>query len=115
MRVILDECPPRCLGAEIGDHLGTTVARESRAGTKNDRLLARITSRFDAFIPLDKNLPARQATAALSFGVLVLHTSSNTFEALKPLIPALSKTLASLQPGQVVIVSASRESGTDSL
>jgi hypothetical protein len=67
-------------------------------------LLARIQGNYDAFITVDKNLPAQQKTAALSFGVVVLRAPSNKLEDLKPLVPQILAALSSLQPGQVVLV-----------
>ena len=68
-------------------------------------MLASIAGQFDAFVTVDKNLPAQQNTSALLFDVVVLRAPSNKFEDLKPLVPALLAALASLQPGQVVVVS----------
>jgi hypothetical protein len=104
MRVILDECLPRRLGREIAGHLVSTVPQSGWAGIANGALLARIQDMFDAFITIDQNLPAQQNIAALSFGVIVLRASSNTLHDLKPLIPQILTALATLQPGQVILV-----------
>jgi len=104
MRVILDECLPRRLGVELSGHLVSTVAQASWAGIANGKLLARIQDIYDAFITVDKNLPAQQKTAALSFGVIVLRAPSNKLDDLKPLVPQILAALSSLQPGQVVLV-----------
>lgn len=104
MKVILDECLPRRLVTELSGHLVTTVPQAGWAGMSNGRLLAMIAGQFDAFVTVDKNLPAQQNTAALAFGVVVLRASSNKFEDLKPLVPELLAALASLQPGQVIVV-----------
>jgi len=74
------------------------------AGVANGKLLARIQGNYDAFITVDKNLPAQQKTAALSFGVVVLRASSNKLEDLKPLVPQILVALSSLQPGRIVVV-----------
>ena len=104
MRVILDECLPRRLGLELSGHLVGTVPQAGWAGVSNGKLLARIQDNYDAFITVDKNLTAQQKTTSLSFGVVVLRASSNTLEALKPLVPQILVALSSLQPGQVVFV-----------
>lgn len=102
MRVILDECLPRRLGLELTGHLVVTVQQEGWAGISNGKLLIRIQGNYDAFITVDKNLPAQQQMTGLSFGVVVLRAPSNKLEDLRPLIPQIIVTLDSLRPGQVV-------------
>jgi hypothetical protein len=104
MRVILDECLPRRLGLELSGHLVSTVPQAGWAGIANGKLLARIQGGYDAFITVDKNLPAQQKTAELSFGVIVLRAPSNKLDDLKPLVPQILRALSTLQPGQVVPV-----------
>jgi len=65
MRVILDECLPRRLGLELSGHLVSTVPLAGWAGISNGKLLARIAGSYDAFVTVDKNLPAHQKAAAL--------------------------------------------------
>jgi hypothetical protein len=77
MRVILDECLPRKLGLELVGHIVTTVPQAGWAGILNGRLLGLIGGNFDAFVTVDKNLPAQQKTGILSFGVIVLRAPSN--------------------------------------
>lgn len=105
MRVILDECLPRRLGLELPGHIVSTVPSAGWAGISNGKLLARIAGNYDAFITVDKNLPAQQKTSALSFGVIVLRARSNQLADLRLLVPTLLEVLAELQPGQVVQVS----------
>ena len=100
MRVILDECLPRRLGLELSGHAVRTV---SQAGMANGELLARIQGTFDAFITIDQNLVAQQATSNLSFGVIVLRAPSNKFDDLKALVPQILAALSALQPGQIVV------------
>lgn len=106
MRVILDECLPRRLGLELSGHIVSTVQGAGWAGISNGKLLARIAGNYDVFITVDKNLPAQQRTAALSFGVIVLRARSNQLADLRPLVPQVLAVLADLRPGQVVQVSA---------
>ncbi len=106
MRVILDECLPRRLGLELTGHLVSTVPQAGWAGIANGQLLARIAGNYDAFITVDKNLPAQQKTEALPFGLVVVRVPSNQMKDLKPLVPQLLTALATLQPGQVVRVQA---------
>ena len=69
-------------------------------------MLARIGGNYDAFVTVDKNLPAQQKTVALSFSVVVLRAPSNQLSDLRPLMPQILAVLSALQPGQVVTVAA---------
>ena len=83
MRIILDECLPRRLGLELTGHLVSTISQAGWAGISNGNLLSRIAGNYDAFLTVDKNLPAQQQTAALPFGVVVLRAPSNRLEDLR--------------------------------
>ncbi len=48
MRVLLDECFPRGLRAELPGHEVTTVAEDGWAGAKNGALLQLAATRFEA-------------------------------------------------------------------
>jgi len=104
MRVLLDECLPRRLGLELTGHLVSTVQQAGWAGVSNGKLLKLIAGNYDAFLTVDKNLPAQQKTAAVSFGVIVLRARSNQLADLRPLVPQILAALTTLQPGSVVIV-----------
>jgi hypothetical protein len=104
MRVILDECLPRRLALEIDGHQVSTVPQQGWAGVSNGQLLARIAGNYDAFITVDKNLPAQQKTSSLPFGVLVLRAPSNQLTDLRPLVPKIISVLKNLQSGQVFII-----------
>lgn len=105
MRVLLDECLPRRLGRELTGHEVTTVPEAGFAGVSNGALLARIFGQYDAFITVDKNLPAQQKLSGLSFGVIVLRAKSNRLEDLRPLVPKIIGALESVSAGKVVHVS----------
>ncbi len=103
MRVILDECLPRRLELALTGHVVSTVSPAGWAGISNEKLLARISRNYDAFLTVDKNLPAQQQTTALTFGVVVLRAPSNWLEDLRPLVSAILMALTDLQPGSVVM------------
>lgn len=105
MNVLLDECLPRRLAPELTEHSVTTVPQAGWAGKKNGELLSLIAGRFEAFVTVDQNLAAQQSTAKLAFGVVVLKAKSNNLSDLKPLVPRLMATLATLRPGEVAVVS----------
>lgn len=73
----------------------------------NGKLLAKLHGNYDAFITVDKNLPAQQKLAGLSFGTVVLRAKSNRVEDLLPLVPAMLEALERLRPGTVVTIDGS--------
>jgi hypothetical protein len=77
----------------------------------NGALLARIGGAFDAFVTVDKNLPAQKELSGLAFGVIVLRASSNRLEALKAMVPELLVALETLQPGMLVSIAPNSGSG----
>jgi hypothetical protein len=104
----LDECLPRRLGLELAGHLVSTVPQAGWEGLSNGKLLALIGGNYEAFLTIDKNLPAQQKTSALSFGIVVLRAPSNHLADLRPLVPQILRMLGSLQPGAVVTVTAAQ-------
>jgi len=104
MRGVLDECLPRKLGAELVGHTVTTVPKAGWSGIVNSKLLGLIHGNFDAFVTVDKNMPAQQNTAALSFSIIVLRAPSNRLKDLKPLIPRILAAISSARQGQIVVV-----------
>lgn len=81
-----------------------TVQQMGWSGILNGKLLALIGSRFDAFITMDSNLAFQQNLETLPVAVVVLRARSNKTEDLRPLLPALLSTLASLKPGELPVV-----------
>ena len=104
MRVILEECLPRRLGAELVGHLVATVPEAGWAGVSKGKLLSRIAGNYDAFITIDKNLPVQQRTETLPFGVILVRARSNQLSDLRPLLPEILVKWAVLKPGQIFVV-----------
>jgi hypothetical protein len=71
MRVLLDECVPKRLRAELTGHAVRTVAEMGRSGIKNGQLLQRAATEFDCFLTVDRNLQFQQRIDALPLAVLV--------------------------------------------
>ena len=106
MRVLLDECLPRRLVADLVGYAATTVPQAGWAGVANGALLARIEGVFDCFITMDKNLPVQNLVGALSFGVIVLRAPSNRLQALRPLVPEIIEALGRIKSGQLILIDA---------
>jgi hypothetical protein len=70
MRILLDECVPRRLKHELGDHEVRTVTEMGWAGMKNGALLQLAAESFDVLLTTDRNLAFQQNTATLCLGVV---------------------------------------------
>jgi predicted nuclease of predicted toxin-antitoxin system len=104
MRVLLDECLPEGLRAELTGHQVLTVRDAGLAGKKDGDLLAAASGRFDVFITMDRSLQWQQRVSAFDLGVVILRARSNSLLSLRPLLPDLLRLLLMVSPGQVVRV-----------
>jgi hypothetical protein len=84
MRVLLDECVPKRLRAELAAHAVRTVAEMGWSGVKNGQLLQKAASDFDCFLTVDRNLQFQQRIDALPLAVLVIqHVTVAAFVSAK--------------------------------
>jgi predicted nuclease of predicted toxin-antitoxin system len=104
MRILLDESLPRTLRAELLEHSVKTVAGMGWSSIKNGELLRRAPDQFDVFLTADQNLSYQQNLSTLPVSVVVLAARTNRNEALRPLVPQLLVSLASLRPQSFVRV-----------
>lgn len=104
MRVLLDECVPRGLRAELPGHEVKTVAEAGWAGVKNGRLLQLAATQFDVLLTVDRNLEYQQSFSALTIAVVVVDVPSNDIADIRPLMPTVLKTLPNVKPGTVTHV-----------
>ena len=91
MRILLDESLPRPLARLLPEHEVRTVAAMGWTGIRNSELLQLAAGEFDA-------------PSALPIAIVVLVAPTNRIEYLRPLIPALLRTLQTLAPRQLVRV-----------
>jgi predicted nuclease of predicted toxin-antitoxin system len=107
MKLLLDECTPSVLKADLVGHQVLTVEDAGFKGLKNGRLLRAAAARnFEVLVTVDKSLSSQQNLAAFGIAVLLLRARSNRYDDLKPLIPKALAALNQIQPGTVVIVKA---------
>lgn len=106
MRVLLDECFPRALRAELPGHEVKTVAEAGWAGVKNGALLGLAATRFDVLLTVDRNLEYQQNFSGLTIAVVVVDAPSNDIEVLRPLMPQVRDALQRARPGVVTHVPA---------
>ena len=104
MRVLLDECVPRALRADIPGHEVTTVAEAGWAGIKNGALLQLAATRFDVLLTVDRSLQYQQKFTGLTIAVVVVDVLSNDIEAIRPLMPKVLEALPNAKRGAVTHV-----------
>ena|SRR5258708_1424745 len=104
MRVLLDECLPEGLRAELPVHQVLTVREAGLAGKKDGDLLAAASGRFDAFVTMDRSLQWQQKVSAFDLGVVIIRARSNSLPSIRPLVPDLLRLLSIVSPGQVIRV-----------
>jgi hypothetical protein len=103
IRVLLDECVPRGLRAELPGHAVKTVAEAGWAGAKNGTLELAATQ-FDALLTVDRNLEYQQSFLGLTIAVIVVDVPSSDIAVLRSLMPAVLKALPNSKPGTVTHV-----------
>jgi len=104
VRVFLDECIDWRFSRDIVGHDVKTAHQMGWATIKNGELLALAARSFDVFVTVDRNLSFQNSIADLDIGVIVLRTTSNRLNDLRPLIPELLSLLSTVRPGEVVEV-----------
>lgn len=106
MKVLLDECVPRRLAADITGHLVRTVPQAGWAGIKNGRLLRLAETEFEVLVTVDQNLRYQQNLTLIRLAVIILCAKGNRYEDLVPLVPQLNHALEEIRPKDVVVIGA---------
>jgi predicted nuclease of predicted toxin-antitoxin system len=106
MRVLLDECVPRRILAELTDHAVLTVSDMGWSGIKNGQLLAKAALEFDCFLTVDKNLQFQQAPSTLPISVVVVYAVNNKIKTLKALMPQVREALLIVKPRELLRIEA---------
>ncbi|MFM8535776.1 MAG: hypothetical protein ACKOEC_19685 [Acidimicrobiia bacterium] len=105
MRLLLDECVPRPLEAELEAHDVHHVVDMGWAGRRNGELLRLMQAeRFEVLLTVDKSLPFQQNLQAAAIAVVVMVAKTNRVKELRPLIPGVLVALAEIGPGQLIRV-----------
>jgi hypothetical protein len=104
MRVLLDECIPVRMAAELPKHEVQTIRGMAWRGKKNGELLQLAASKFDFFVTIDKGLEFQQRIAHRKLGVVTLVAPSNDIDVLRPLVPGLRHAVMKVKPGRVIRV-----------
>jgi len=101
VRILLDECIDHRLARDIAGHDVRHVRSHGWASLDDGRLLRQAAAEFDAFVAVDRGIPLQQNLSGIPIVVVVLRAKRNTRASLKPLIPALLRTLESAKPGSI--------------
>ncbi|MFC1707966.1 DUF5615 family PIN-like protein [Planctomycetota bacterium] len=101
MRLLLDECVPRRLRAELSGYEVRTVPEQGWTATDNGELLRLAEREFDVFVTTDQNLKHQQSLLRRSIAVVVLVAPRIKLESLRPLVPELKRILTELMPGEL--------------
>lgn len=104
MRVLLDECVPRRLKADIAGHEVRTVHDERWLGVADRFLLQRAEGQFDVIVTVDQGLPRQHRIAEYSFAVVVLRSRHSRYSELVSLIPQLLELLPTLGAGTSITI-----------
>jgi hypothetical protein len=104
MRVLLDECVPKRLRSELGEHLVRTVGEMGWSGMRNGLLLRTAASEFDCLLTVDRNLQFQQPMGSLPIAVVVIAAKTNRLEDLAPLMAQVRERLKSIKSGSVEVV-----------
>ena len=105
MRILLDECLPRIMARELAGHEVRTVTQAGWSGIDNGELVNLASREFDVFVTIDQRLDQeRQIPETLA--VITLEASTNRIESLRPLIPAILRSLTTVKAGQSLRVGA---------
>lgn len=105
MRLLLDECMPRVLCADLAGHDCRTVSQMKWRGLKNGVLLARASEEFDIFITVDRNLRHQQNLKKFNIAVMVLLARNNDYDELRQFVPKIVTALTTISVGDLVILS----------
>ena len=71
------------------------------AAIKNGNLLRLAEKEFDIFLTVDRNLEFQQNVTVLDLGIIVLITTSNDIDVLRPLVPHVREILTRVEKGTV--------------
>jgi hypothetical protein len=104
VRVLLDECVPRKLGALLSGHEVLTVPRAGLAGITNGKLLAQAEESFEAFITLDHKMLFQQNLSAVLLKIIVVRATTNRLEDIKIHIPAILGALETMLAGEIMVI-----------
>jgi len=103
VRILLDECLPSQLVAELTEHTVDTVQKAGWAGFKNGKLLERVSGKYEVLLTIDKRIGHEQEIPG-DVAVITVRARSNRIQDVKPLVPEILKALKEVKAGRAVSV-----------
>jgi hypothetical protein len=105
VRVLVDQCLPRHLAAELTGHDATTVRAQRWLGLRNGVLLrAASDAGFEVFVTNDSSIEFQQNVRRIGIAVIAIVGFRNRIQDIRPIIPRILDHLMNIQPGQVVTI-----------
>ncbi len=106
MNILLDENIPSKLKLDFGNnHTVSTVRERKFTGKSNGELLsAAVSSGFDVFITMDKNLQYQQNLSKYPITIILLKAINNKHQTLQMLVPKITGILRDKQNFGVIVV-----------
>ena len=102
-KLLLDECIPRKLKDHLSGYECITVPEAGWAGKRNGELLSLAEQAgFQVFVSLDQGIEFQQNLQGRGVAVILLRAKSNRLADLIPLVGKLSRSLSSIEPGELV-------------
>ncbi|MBA3440239.1 MAG: hypothetical protein H0T92_10270 [Pyrinomonadaceae bacterium] len=106
-KILLDHCLDWRLERYLPGHKVVTALDMGWDKVKNGALLSLAEGEsFEVFITADQNLQYQQNLSGRTISIIVLVTQRNVLASLIPLAPKVLLTLETIQPGELVEVSA---------
>ncbi len=105
VRILLDECLPRQLVAELPEHTVDTVQKSGWAGLKNGKLLEKVSGKYEVLLTIDKRM-GREHKIPHDVAVITIRARSNRIQDLKPLVPEILQALKEARVGNAISVGA---------
>ena len=109
MRILIDECIDERLRNSLTGHDCQTARYAGLAGLKNGELLeAAEAAKFNVFLTADQGIEYQQNLTGRKIAIIVFLAKWNRLKDLLPLVPASLARIESIQPGQIVRITAAR-------
>ena len=105
MRVLVDQCLPRQLAAELPGHDASTVRAQRWLGLRNGVLLrAAVEAGFEVFVTNDSSIEFQQNIKRIGIAVIAIVGFRNRMQDLRPLLPQIVQHLETIRPGELVVI-----------
>lgn len=102
MKILFDHCVDRRLRNHLSGHSVRLAKEERLEGLSNGQLLQVAQHTFDVLLTTDKGIKYQQNLPEYDIALIVLRGVRNKASELVELVPAVLKTLETIQSGDVI-------------